>query len=302
MKFEKPALTFLEQAQLLHRRGMIGDTERMVRRLSAVNYYRLSGYWHHRKRPGDPDEAFHPGTHFDVVWEQYVFDRKLRLLVMDAIERIEVALRTQFSYHHSHAHGAFGYFEDPQSMPKLSDRDEFFETIDREVKRSRRETFVKHFETKYGDSHRLPPLWVATEVLSFGSVLRLFQNSSNRVKSAVAQTFGVSHEVLRTWLWSLNEVRNIAAHHGRLWNKTLGNRPMIPSIRFHPAWHQPPFDDDRLYAVLSICAHCLPRVAPHSRWRARVFELLQENPRIPIRNMGFPNDWQSSALWQTPAG
>jgi abortive infection bacteriophage resistance protein len=295
MKFEKHALTFSEQAALLRARGMLGDEESMIRRLSAVNYYRLAGYWHHRKLP---DDSFQPGTHFNVVWEQYVFDRKLRLLMMDAIERIEIALRTGFSYEHSHAHGTFGYLEDPASLPKLAieQRSSLFESIEREVSRSR-ELFVQHFRNKYGDEHRLPPLWIATEVLSMGTVLRLFQSSSNRVKSAVASVFDVSADALRTWLWSLNEVRNIAAHHGRLWNRQLGNLPIIPPIRFHPAWHHPQFANDRLYAVLAVCAHCLPRIAPHSGWRTRVLSLIRDNPQMPVRNMGFPLGWEKSDLW-----
>ncbi len=295
MKFEKPALTFREQVALLTKRGMLGDEEVMIRRLSVVNYYRLAGYWHHRKLA---DDSFQPGTHFNVVWDQYVFDRKLRLLMIDAIERIEIALRTRFSYEHSHAHGTFGYVEDPASLPKLfgERRSALLESIEREVSRSR-ELFVEHFRNTYGDSHRLPPLWVVSEVLSMGTMVQLFQSSSNRVKAAVASMFEVSAEALRSWLWSLNEVRNVAAHHGRLWNRQLGNGPMIPPIRFHPAWHQPRFANDRLYAVLAVCAHCLPRIAPHSGWRMRVRELIRENPQMPIRNMGFPVDWDTSSLW-----
>lgn len=139
MKFTKPALTIEQQVELLLSRGMLGNREEMKQRLTAVSYYRLSGYWFHRKRS---DDTFEPGTNFGVVWDQYVFDRKLRILVMDALERIEVGLRTQFSYQHAHAHGPFGYVEDPGALPKLKAdaRDRLLLRISDEVDRSKERT------------------------------------------------------------------------------------------------------------------------------------------------------------------
>ena len=112
MKYTKPPLTFEQQADLLLSRGMQGDRSVMIDRLGAVNYYRLSGYWH-IFRTGTSHQ-FRPNTTFDFVWQPYIFDRRLRLLVMDAIERIEVTVRTQLAYHHSHlARSPFGYADDP---------------------------------------------------------------------------------------------------------------------------------------------------------------------------------------------
>lgn len=297
MRYEKPALTLDAQVEQLIRRGMIGDPEKMQRRLGVVSYYRLSGYWFHRKTT---DDTFKPGTTFEVAWKQYIFDRKLRLLLMDAIERIEVALRTQFAYHHSHAHGAFGYSTDATSLPGLSPikRVEQLKRVHEEVKRSR-ELFASHFRDKYGDSHDYPPLWIATETLSFGCVLGLWQASTSDVKNKIAAIFGVSDQVLRTWFWTLNEVRNVCAHHGRLWNRVLGNKPKIPYAKHHPAWHQPsPVSNDRVYSAFSIAAHSLTRIAPHSSWHRRVRTLVEGASAVaPLANMGFPPDWLQSALW-----
>ncbi len=300
VKYTKPARSLDDQVDLLLQRGMVGDRERMRRRLNAVSYYRLSGYWFHRKRS---DDTFEPGTHFDVTWEQYMFDRKLRLLLMDAIERIEVGLRTQFSYHHALAHGPFGYATDPASLPKLSSerRTKLFEQLEKEADRSK-ERFVGHFRRKYGDTHSHLPLWMATEVMSFGCVLSLWQASPKTVKNEVARAFDVSDEVLRTWFWTLNEVRNICAHHGRLWNRDLGNKPTIPHAKRHPHWHVPvPIPNHRVYAALTICAHCLARLAPSSTWQVRVRKLLDQYPSVPIKNMGFPDEWLKCPIWQGAA-
>lgn len=300
VKYTKPALSLEDQADLLLKRGMVGDRAKMIRRLSAVSYYRLSGYWFHRKLA---DDSFEPVTRFDVAWEQYIFDRKLRLLLMDVIERVEVGPRTQFSFHHAQAHGAFGYATEATALPKLppDKRRALLLRISDEVERSK-EQFVLHFAQKCGDSHDHLPIWMATEIMSFGCVLSLWQASSKIVKNRVAATFGVSDEVLRTWFWTLNEVRNICAHHGRLWNRDLGNKPTIPHAKHHPDWHAPvAIPSHRVFAALTICAYSLARLAPSSHWQERVRKLLNEHPKIPTKNIGFPDEWLKSPLWQGAA-
>ena len=109
MKYEKPALTFAEQANRLLSRGLVADHNELVNILKAVSYYRLSAYWHTFRIEGDPDDRLRPGTTLTMVWNRYVFDRQLRLLVMDAIERVEVAIRTQIINRHVLNYGPFGY-------------------------------------------------------------------------------------------------------------------------------------------------------------------------------------------------
>lgn len=164
MRYTKPFLSLDDQVFRLQGRGMGGDAGFIKDRLESVSYYRLSGYWHPFRVAPDKDE-FRAGTEFRRVWDQYVFDRRLRLLVMDALERIEVAVRGLVSAHHSRAFGAFGYIRDPSSLPDLRERHKLFEPLDRELERSQ-ETFVAHFREKYED--RELPIWMATEVMSFG--------------------------------------------------------------------------------------------------------------------------------------
>jgi len=297
MKYAKPPLAIDDQVKLLFQRGMDGDPELMARQLTAVNYYRLSGYWHTFRKP---DDSFKPGTSFDQAWATYVFDRYLRLLVMDAIERIEIAVRSLVAYHHAHEHGAFAYSEDSSSLPKMSpdDHDEFLARIAEETERSK-ETFVKHFEAKYGDSHPYLPVWMATEVMSFGSILTFFRNSTNKVKRAVAGEFGVPHRVFESWLLSLNTIRNIVAHHARLWNRVLGLKPIIPRIADYPDWHTPvKVENKKVFAILTICRHCLHEIAPQSKWMERLETLLAGFPTIPKSYMGIPDNWKECPIWK----
>lgn len=288
MKYAKPPLSFEQQADLLFSRGMTGDRALMVDRLAVVNYYRLSGYWYTFRKL--PDQAFQEGTTFEKVWTRYAFDRRLRLLVMDAVERVEIAFRTRLAYHHAHYYSdPFAYANDPAALPGLlaDQRQRFLATLAKEMQSSK-ETFAEHFRKKYG-----------SEVMTFGDLLTLFRGSGQEIKRAVAAMLGVHDTLVSSWLLTLNTIRNICAHHGRLWNRTLGIKPMIPVAKNDLQWHSPvTVTNDRMFAVLTILKYCLNRVAPQSRWPQRLRTLLDDFGTVPIRSMGFPANWLDCPIWK----
>jgi abortive infection bacteriophage resistance protein len=297
MQYAKPALTFEQQADLLLRRGMSGDRGLMIARLSCVNYYRLSGYWYPFRSATD---QFVPGTSFDEIWNRYAFDRRLRLLVIDAVERVEITVRTLLAYEHAHAHGPFAYAEDPRTMPNLdaAELSDFLARVAEEANRSR-EPFVSHFKEKYGNCHQYLPVWEATEIMALGTLVRFFTGATPGVKAAVASRFCVPERVLRSWLLALNAARNISAHHGRMWNRVPGVKPYVPRSHHYPDWHRPvKIENDRVFGLLTICRYCLREIAPQSAWSDRLAGLLREFPTVPLADMGFPANWQDSRLWQ----
>lgn len=296
MQFTKSALSLDQQVELLVTRGMVGDRQRMRRRLASVNYYRLSAYWHTFRAAND---QFVPGTDFETVWERYVFDRELRLLVMDALERIEVAVRARLAYEHATRGGPFGYEADPAALfaNNPGRRGDFFNRLRGDLDRSH-EPFVAHFKEKYADKHDWPPVWVTAEVLSFGGIVSFFRGSPRNIQRAVADHFGVADVVFESWLLSLNVVRNICAHHGRLWNREIGMAPKIPRPGRSPEWHAPvKIENDRAFAVLTILAHCLHHISPGSGWARRFESLLVKYPRIPTVQMGIPVNWRECPVW-----
>ncbi len=294
MRFEKPALTLEQQVAHLVARGMTGDPDRMADRLATVNYYRLSAYWHtFRTRDA---ERFVESTDFEVVWQRYVFDRELRVLVMDAVERVEVAVRARLAYAQSHAYGPFGYVDNPSALFRDSDKErcDFIDRQRRDVKRSH-EPFVAHFKRKYGDTHTDLPEWVATEVMSFGGMLSLYRGSPPHVRKEVARHFGVAHQVLESWLRSLNAVRNMCAHHARFWNRVFGLKPKLPR---EPEWRDPvKVGQDRAFAQLTVLVYLLHRVAPGSHWANRLDALFRTYPDVPTHQMGFSPDWKRCPIW-----
>ncbi len=296
MKYSKPSLTFEDQANKLIKRGLIADKKKLVRCLKSVSYYRLSGYWHPFK---NDDNIFKPGANLEQIWRRYTFDRQLRLLVLDGIERIEISIRTNLIYYFSHAYGAFAYL-DHNNLPNLKKQkfDSFCKTFLDEQENSR-EIFAQHFWDKYGDYHKCLPLWMATEVAPLGRTLTMFRGLRSSLKKAIADIYGIPGIVLESWFSSLNVIRNICAHHGRLWNKELGYKPIIPEKNKAPEWHNPVvIENNRIFSILTIIKYMLNIIAPQSDWPNRLNQLLDEYPDIPLPNMGFSDNWQDCPIWE----
>jgi abortive infection bacteriophage resistance protein len=302
VKFTKCFLSYEDQAAQLLDRGLLGDKATLIGHLQAVNYYRLSGYWYPFREadPGDPKsklDTFYTDATVTKVWNRYVFDRRLRLLVMDAIERIEVDARTRLAYLHAERHGPFGYADDPASLPGLSGQDHAsFRAQLREDYRRSREDFVEHFRTKYGADHADLPIWVACELMTFGSVLTFYRGCEAGVQKELARRYGVSDTVCLSWMRTLNTIRNICAHHARLWNRVLGVKPLIPNK--DRRWNHPAtIPNDRVFGVLTICRYCLAVIAPGSDWTDRFKQLLAEYPDVPHQGLGLIPGWDRHLAW-----
>ncbi len=297
----KGHLSFEEQADQLIARGLESDREELIKRLSAVSYYRLSGYLYpFRELPGD---QFKPGSTLTSVWERYCFDRRLRVLFLDAIERIEVAVRTQLVYHFSAVHGAFGHC-DEKNLPNLKIQEyiDWRSGLLTETQRSK-EPFKQHFFKKYTEEQNLP-IWMVSELMSMGSLLTFMKGSGAPVLSRIGSSFDIPDTLLLSWLRSLYSARNICAHHCRLWNRELGYPPSLPNKNKFPDWHQKTeegknvFNNSRCGIILMICRRMLSTIAPSSHWHERVEELFAQYPTLPITDMGLPFDWKNHPLWK----
>ena len=305
-EYTKPWLTFDKQASLLiDERGLVADRDNLVSHLADVGYYRLSGYWFIFKRKpvadedGEKDERFQSGTTFDQVWHLYTFDRQLRLVVLDAIERVEVYFRTQLAYELARTTGAFG-FTNRENLPRLKDSEyeEFLNRCIEELGRSR-EPFAIHFRETYGDTHQLPPYWILVNLMDFGTMLRLYNGASVEIRNSLAGNLGVSARVLKSWLVAINTVRNICAHHGRLWNRGIGTRPIIPVASKYPDWHEPfKVRSDNMFGMLTILSYLLERIAPDTSWRERLFHLLETLSEEELHRMGFAYGWKECPIWK----
>lgn len=293
--YTKPATTYAEQIAKLKSRGMkIDDEQAAAFYLQHISYYRLGAYW----LPFEADHATHQfqgGATFEHVLRLYNFDRELRLLVLDAIERIEVSARAQWAHQLGHAHGAHAHLN--STLAKHSDHwQSNLSALRKEVERSE-ETFILHLKQNYSDN--LPPIWACCEVMSLGLLSRWYSNLYPQpIRTKIADVFGVDHRVLQSWLHHLSVVRNLCAHHSRLWNRQF-DRVSPQATRNKPAALKDTFVASHgLHNTLLILMYLMDLIAPHHRWGARLVDLLWQNQDLLTPHMDFPADWQKKAIWQ----
>ncbi len=301
MKFDKPAKTFEEQLDILINRGMeIPDHSQALHDLTHVNYYRLQAYWLPYETSRDP-HRFQEGTSFETVLKHYKFDRELRLLLLDAIEYLEVSFRTQWAYHISHAYGSHGYLENSKGLRKderrlIAD----IEDLKNHVQRSD-EVFVKHYKEHYEEE--LPPAWVSCEVLSLGLLSRLYSNlRAYKVRRDISASYRLDETFLEGFLEHLTYVRNVCAHHSRLWNRHLTKKMPLPKSKPEGLRENIHIDklnqsEHKIYNTLVVIQHLMTIICPASNWALKLYALIN-NYSINSKRMGFPESWEALPLWK----
>jgi abortive infection bacteriophage resistance protein len=295
MLYSKPALTFQEQAEQLISRGMKADVTELIATLSKINYYRLSGYWHPFREY--PSESFKKDTNLTLILYRYEFDQKVRNILLEGIEPIEIYLRTHLTYFLSHHGGAFAYL-DSNTFPDLTE-EEYIRLISdlRSSYGKSKETFALHFQKKYGEEHDLLPIWMVTELMTFGNLLTAIRGMKKQYRQTLGKEFVITDTVIMSWLRALNGTRNICAHHGRIWNRGLGYKPMIPNK--DSRWKVPEaIIDNRIFAILTIIIYMHQMIGISPDFKSKIKKLLNEFPQIPLNEMGFPQRWAENFFWR----
>lgn len=296
--YAKSALSFADQIALLQQRGMvIADPAVAEQKLASISYYRLSAYWYPfrlRDGAGNVQDQFEPGTTFESVLALYEFDRLLRLQVMDALERVEVAVRTSVTYRLGMAYGPFGH-EDPANFHPQFNHGKWITGLRDETTRSS-DAFVEHFQNRYAGFPALP-IWMTTELISMGSLSFLYKGMASPDKKAVAADFGLHPKRLQDWLHVLTYVRNVCAHHSRLWNRELAIRSQAMP---EPEWSAPLMPRrDRVFCILLMLRYLLSQFGNGVSWRNACNTLLMPIAAVPRwRNaMGMPANWMNHPYW-----
>lgn len=295
--FTKPATTYAEQVALLQKRGMvIEDPAKVEFYLQHLNYYRLGAYW----LPFEADHGSHtfqPGTRFDDVLNLYIYDRELRLLVLDAIERIEVSVRGQWAYQMAHLHSPHSHLDHALAHNPLH-WESNLDKLKEEVRRSD-ETFIKHLTQTYEET--LPPVWAVCEVMSLGVLSRWYSNLKPMpTRRAIASVYEIDERVMESWLHHLTFIRNTCAHHSRLWNREFTITPKLPRSKPTHLTGEFIVHSRKLYNTLVILLHFMDIIAPRHHWRKRLVGLITDHA-APVSAMGFPEDWHRRAIWKDGA-
>ncbi len=328
--YDKPWKSYQEQLGMLMDRGLlVTEPAKALQYLERIGYYRLSGYWYpfreksgafcplemppNRKkfRKGDTEhlilDTFKPRASFQHAVDLYVFDKKLRLLVLDALERIEVGLRVDIS-HTLGKSDPFAYLKPEclfegfsQQLDQTTGLTEHHQWLAKQaglITRSK-EKFITHNKAKYG----LPlPIWVACEIWDFGTLSTLFGGMKEADQDAIAIRYGVGNgRVFATWLRGLNYLRNVCAHHSRLWNRNMVDQLKLPTdntLSWIDHFRNDTHRQARPFLLLCITKHLLATINPSSSWWQRLKALLREFPDLQhlgldlVQGMGVVENWE----------
>lgn len=326
--FIKPAITLIEQIALLKQRGLIlSDEAQALSVLNAVSFFRLTPYMRPFQLPGH-EHHFKPNVSFEQIIRLYSFDRRLRLLAIDAIERIEVAIRAHISNELCTKYGAHwyqdrGYFKNNYQHERLlqtiCDKQKIaIEDYQHDCYRieqlhgtsldhkahlkdqRKKENYARHYALTYSQP-TLMPTWAMLEELSLGELSRLYRGlAKDKDKKKIASGFELYPPLLDSWLHTLTVIRNICAHHSRLWNRELSITPVNSTIKEFcwPNYLSTKQQHTRLSSVLAMLYHMMKVIHPQTSWGKQLFGLFDDFKEIPVRDMGLPSNWRSDCFWK----
>ncbi len=320
-------------ADLLISRNHVADRPELIQRLSSVSYYRLTGYLYPFRETvigadGKPTkgENYRKGTTQEIVWKYYLLDRRLRFLLLDAIERIEIALRAQIAHRWAKTTGCINPQAHKKSYSKAFTKkglnDKLLDRMQESYDRSSLDCVIHHKNKGIKDAKDLP-IWVLMELTTIGELVWVFGGLRATLQKDIAAHFGFSDaDFFSSVLTLIHRARNVCAHHSRVWNaswqqyssggkkatqKTPHWRPIIRSVtadwqlgwdsqsrRWQQQAGSPTIKITSTAFLLIACGYFLKRVAHTSSWHTRFMELMSrpDTPYQAIKGMGFPAHWR----------
>lgn len=314
--YKKPPLNYTEQVALLQSRGMsVPDIPRAERLLANISYYRLSAYMlpYKKKENGTIIDSFKEGTTWDMVYDLYVFDRKLRLLVFDAIERLEIAIRTQIIYQLSHKYGS--HWQDNPSIFKAPERRvlrdgsivtfdvyaEIQKHISDQLHSNRAEVFIQHYRNKYDNPVNPPFVDECGNHVFQSPVTHLYGIEEQGGHQRHSRLFGLPPKTFCSWLHTMNYVRNLCAHHARLWNREMSIVPEKLHFSKRLVWISNPDTVQRgkVYYFFCMLGYLLQTANPTSSFKDRLKTLVDEYKGVAsLSAMGFAEGWENEKIWK----
>ena len=275
------------------------DEEQASKHLSIISYYRLKGYWWDMQE----DRINHQlkdNSYFEDVIDRYYFDKKLRNILFSAIELIEISLRTKMINHLSLAYGGLWYL----NASIFKNTKQFNKTLDalkKEFNRSK-EIFIKEQKRNYPNDDA--DAWKILEVASFGTLSIMYKNLNDQLpeKSKISKEMGlnISNE-LSSWLEAISYVRNIIAHHSRLWSRNMVKKHTYKLNNPRGAWFShniTPVQEKKPFLIISSMIYLCNAIDSNHSVKNNILSLFDEYPNVPIYKLGFLNKWEKQAIWK----
>ncbi len=320
-------------------RNLIADKGDIIQRLHSVNYYRLTGYLYSFRETvtlsdgsRGKGENYRPGTTLNLVWQFYLFDRRLRFLLMDAIERIEIALRSRIAHSWAESTGCINPHAFRTSYhPSFEGKNQHTKLLAKMQTSYERSTLdcVMHHKNKGITDVQDLPVWVMTELTTIGEMVWMYRGLKNNLQQSIAASFGFTDmSFFDSLLELIHRSRNACAHHSRIWNvswlqlfvnpSNMKKSSMLPIVRRLPAdWNLVWDGDKKVWGpqaaaarpvisktstafLLMACSYFLKQVAPTSSWHQRFMDLMnrKETPYQAMIGMGLPRHWREHPFFK----
>ncbi|AOX06765.1 CAAX protease [Corynebacterium sp. NML98-0116] len=315
----KPATTVSEQIALLKQRGMQVNDMIAEQWLPIVGYYRLSGYWYPARIVNATSTArtdrFQPGVTFDDVIRLYEADRKLRTLVYDGMERIEIAMRALITdlLSLTPTNNPQVYLQSERFRQNFNHTEWLWTIYGRLNRASNRSASIKHYKNNYGGQF---PLWIIAESMDFSDVSKLYSGLPSADQFKIAERLGISidlgalnrnqkEKVFRkhpwaNWLEQLTIIRNTCAHHGRLWNQSFLPASTVAMRTNHKFSLLPEEQSERIFGALVVMSSIIRVVSPGTTWPNKVLKLINtdflSNPLVEGASIGMPPSQETLVL------
>lgn len=305
----KQWLDLEDQVKLLKQRGMlIDDDQKAISYLERIGYYRLSGYsYPFREFSADSGrlDTFVEGTRLSDVIDLFVFDKKLRLLALDALERIELAVRVDIAYllgqRDPLCHLNANHFMGIKDKKGKSIYMKWQATLQDKVRRARNEPYIAHHMKHYDGQL---PIWVAIEVWDFGMLSTLYSLLKVSDQKIIAKKYhadeitGKHQTLFVQWLRSLNFIRNVSAHHARLWNISVKDRANLSTKIIDKNI----LDNSRPFYYFTLIKWMLDCICPNSTWKLRFMEHIGNFPKnlpkqVSVQQIGLIDEWGNLEVW-----
>lgn len=294
----KPHQTYEQQLAILKRRGLrIDDADEALALLGRVGYYTLSGYsypFRLRRLDGSRADEFRRGTHISQVRALWEFDNRLRIAAFASIQHAETHLRALLAYELGAIDPLIHRRPELLSIDRGVDHTAWLAKLDRQVADSREDFIVHH------RNHRssVIPIWVAVDVLDWGGLSYLFSFTPPPVRETVAAIFDLSGPQLKSWLRALNVVRNVCAHHARLFNRYYSLTPKLTPRGQQTSLDAVSPNRDTTFAMLTLLQHLGGRTLGYNpRLLPATLTTFPEDSGLDLGSVGTPKGWQALPLW-----
>ncbi|MBQ2922290.1 MAG: Abi family protein [Tyzzerella sp.] len=298
-KYNKTNKTTEELVSSLKEKGLIiSNNAKAINYIRNIGYFRLKAYFYPLYKEPKHKHLFKQGASFDKLMNMYRFDRKLRLLLFNEIEKIEVAFRSTIVNIVSDVLGDIFWMTERKYFKSEFHFNSSLSLIQSEYEKSKEE-FIIHFKNKYSDSHRFPPAWMIAEILPLGNLCHIFMNlMSPKAKKKVAKYFGLQEPAFTSWMLVLGNLRNMCCHHTRTWNRELAINTANPQITAFPWIDIRKTNPKRIYYRICMIQYLLFTVSPNNKFMDKLKRLIDKYPTVDIAAVGFPTDWEDEPLWK----